>query len=781
VVLFHSCDISIFTESWLHHNIPDSSVYIPGYHLVRSDRSNSKGGGIIVYIQTHIVHYDVLDYEIPNTESLFIKFNSLKIIFVCLYHPHWACPTKHTDAVDSLISIFSQLYHVHSNFSIVICGDFNGLSNHHQPICNSFNLFDIVPFSTRKNKKLDYFLTNIPLLQATKGAPIGKSDHCTIIIKQSNNKPQKQIKVIKKPDFSPGNLRTFSTLIKFLDSSFQSGDVDQNWNTFVQQFKEIFDFCFPLRTIRVYNNPKCPWITDNIRMLIGKRDNAYKRNNKSMYKHWKLKVRENLLKAKENYFRNIDKLQTRGQWKTVKDYLYLNKTNRVTISTDEELNNYFASVYINDDNHIATNTSNTNSDVITIEEAEVTDLINNLRKNGGYPFIYSNILRKFSTYLSKPLTALINKSLSSTIFPSILKQSTITPVPKISKPSCVSDFRPITAVSPFSKIIEKIVQTHWLEPIILQNQEKFLDQYAFVPLNGRGCQSALTFMYTKLALLADQKFFICTKHKVGNSSFINTTSGTPQGSLISPMLFAILLSTLSPICKTNCFFIKYADDLTMIIWHKEYFQLQLLCQRELDNVVNWCSQNQMKININKSKGLFHQSRQSKIPPKLYIEQEPLTFHQDAKVLGIYLSANLKWNKQVDYCINKASKNLFRLCILRRSCSHRTVICQIYEYFIRNILVYSFPAICNMPDYLIKKYVKFERRCCLLMGCSPSKTFIDIIYSMCIKFKYNILTLEDHPFRQMFLSTPVRTRNSRLIAPGGSTRIYSNSFIRFFYD
>ncbi|KAI3359122.1 hypothetical protein L3Q82_002666 [Scortum barcoo] len=49
------CSIFCFSETWLHSHIPDSSVEIPGYSLVRGDRDCSKsrkkkGGGLALYV-----------------------------------------------------------------------------------------------------------------------------------------------------------------------------------------------------------------------------------------------------------------------------------------------------------------------------------------------------------------------------------------------------------------------------------------------------------------------------------------------------------------------------------------------------------------------------------------------------------------------------------------------------------------------------------------------------------------------------------------------------------
>ena len=75
-----------------------------------------------------------------------------------------------------------------------------------------------------------------------------------------------------------------------------------------------------------------------------------------------------------------------------------------------------------------------------------------------------------------------------------MKIGKITPVPKVSHPKSVNDFRPITTISPIYKILERIVMEKWLKPIM--PIKKLQDQFALVFLKGRGCTSALTAIYS---------------------------------------------------------------------------------------------------------------------------------------------------------------------------------------------------------------------------------------------------------------------------------------------
>ena len=58
-------------------------------------------------------------------------------------------------------------------------------------------------------------------------------------------------------------------------------------------------------------------------------------------------------------------------------------------------------------------------------------------------------------FFSQPLTYLFNLSISQSKVPSQWKISSITPVPKVSKPQSCQDYRPISITSVLSRAFEK--------------------------------------------------------------------------------------------------------------------------------------------------------------------------------------------------------------------------------------------------------------------------------------------------------------------------------------
>ena len=92
---------------------------------------------------------------------------------------------------------------------------------------------------------------------------------------------------------------------------------------------------------------------------------------------------------------------------------------------------------------------------------EVENTIKSLKSKDamGYDKIPIKVLKWCAPYISSPLTYIFNKSIQKGIFPSRLKYSTIIPIYKAGDKHNISNFRLISLLISFSKLLKRLFTT----------------------------------------------------------------------------------------------------------------------------------------------------------------------------------------------------------------------------------------------------------------------------------------------------------------------------------
>ena len=94
-----------------------------------------------------------------------------------------------------------------------------------------------------------------------------------------------------------------------------------------------------------------------------------------------------------------------------------------------------------------------------ISSNEIEDITKSLKKkhSHGYDEISTTILKHSIYYISSPISYICNRILSSGIFPTRLKFAEITAIFKKGDKNATSNYRPISFLTSFSKIFEKVI------------------------------------------------------------------------------------------------------------------------------------------------------------------------------------------------------------------------------------------------------------------------------------------------------------------------------------
>ena len=93
----------------------------------------------------------------------------------------------------------------------------------------------------------------------------------------------------------------------------------------------------------------------------------------------------------------------------------------------------------------------------------------------------------------------------------------------------------------------------------------------------------------------------------------------------------------------------------------------------------------------------------------YIGGCPIESVQSFKLLGMYLSSDIKWTTHCEYIIKRASKRLYILRQLRKACYGTIDLIEVYCCFIRPVLEYAVPVWASLPSYLSAEIESIQQR------------------------------------------------------------------------
>ena len=105
-------------------------------------------------------------------------------------------------------------------------------------------------------------------------------------------------------------------------------------------------------------------------------------------------------------------------------------------------------------------TSNVNSMFLNkIEDREILDIVKNFKskKSTDTYDIDMTIIKNTIPQIVKPLIYLFNKSFETGQFPNMMKKAKIIPIFKSGDKNTFTDYRPVSLLPQFSKILEKTI------------------------------------------------------------------------------------------------------------------------------------------------------------------------------------------------------------------------------------------------------------------------------------------------------------------------------------
>lgn len=741
------------------------SIPLHRYRLITDfSRNSHKLGGVALYVEDsagfEIEVVDVENYCIELVcEAVLTKITTKKHSFYILgvYRP----PNGQSKlAIEIMASILSKVQA--ENKQILLMGDVNfdrlteNLENNHfEEELSTFGVVRLPLPATRitstSKSSIDAICTNMPEDKVKfRIHQTGLSDHTgqLSILQLERNIPQTTQSEYRR-HFTKQNLDNLKAeLIKEdWDGVHKATDVEVMYSSFYKIVKSILDQTCPNKRSRTKQKPmmkikysaEAKLLKEDFLRAVQKYEMTGSDADRQQMNHKKktydLELRNLKRNASTEHIRKSDNkskalwnvINTEKQAKTpLNPSIQLEINGKVENNPNlisEHLNKYFseiADITLKKQNnkHRTTPLVRNLLNVQQVETMkftptntkEVIETIRSLKSklSSGLDEVPSKVVKYCAGQLATPLACIINKSFEQGYFPSLLKTAKIYPKHKKGSLTKVENYRPISLVSTFSKIIEKVALKRMIEHL---QKHELLTKHQHGFLKGRSATTALISLVESItdqlennklvtAVMVDySKAFDCLGHDIiltklanlgikGNSldwvaSYLKgrqqvvqiqtvnsgkrktytskaqpTTRGVPQGSVLGPFLFTLFTNDFPTyINKPQVETVMFADDTTLLINSTSTQELHSEIISTTDKTFEYCIQNDLAINPDKTTFINFSRRQDTMP-----EISGLLVEEETKLLGVTIDANLSWTPHINNLSKKLGSGIF---VIRR--------------------------------------------------------------------------------------------------------------------
>ena len=229
----------------------------------------------------------------------------------------------------------------------------------------------------------------------------------------------------------------------------------------------------------------------------------------------------------------------------------------------------------------------------------------------------------------------------------------------------------------------------WTTTVISLDVEKAFDSVWHDGLRYKLSQIELPVKLVRLlsSFLSDRTISVRIAGELSDP--VSLQAGTPQGSVLSPLLYLIYVNDvpIDPV-KNKCDGGQFADDISLWTLDKSMKVTRLRLQRALSDLELWCSRWRIKLNVAKTQLVRFPKRKEKLELKLF--GEPIAEKDELTLLGVTFDQRLSFGR---HCKRKAKEAARRVGLLKKvsgqgwGASER-VLLNLYKQYVRPVLEYG---------------------------------------------------------------------------------------------
>lgn len=754
-------DVIVLTE--IGHDAGNYvSSILKNYTCFFSTPSNNTYGGVAIYVKSEYSVVERRDLNLTKTclcekcsyESLWLEistYDKLYIVGGIYRHPNGNSAHFCNDLEASVQKIGKQTH-------CILCGDMNinlldTKKSNSVDYMTTLASYNFLPYITRPTRItpdsatiIDHIFLKSPNKDLDSSVISGNlfcdiSDHLPnfLLIRQKNNK--KNHFDMSRPKIRVYNERNIATFVSKIDeinweARFNcNDDPDKLCSEFMTVIKQTFESSFPLTVLSRKRSNDKPWVTKGLRESIKHKNKLYRQKIKSnhpsdiyKYKEYKSMLDKCLHKSEIQYYEKIlsDKRNSaKGLWnhfgpmlngkkqssKRIPRLFYDNKEILKDLDIANCFNNHFSNVGKKLAAKIPKGHANFRKYLghgimesfflgpLTVSDVMEEILKLNPNKSPGPDGISPKLIKLCGHALSVPLLLIYNKSIEVGIYPDIFKLAKIIPIFKKCARDSVDNYRPISLLSVFNKIFERLIIRQLL---IFLNKHKVLYKYQYGFREQYSTILALTEIvdyikdcldngdYTVGLFIDLKKAFDTVDHNIlleklahygirghalnffksylynrkqfvhcnsVNSKTQSVSCGVPQGSVLGPILFLIYVNDMANCIKETNIRL-FADDTAAFKSGKNLRNLMDETARNIDQLQNWFHANKLTLNLRKTCfSIFHKTNMPIDDDynALQIGDAIINRVNAVEYLGMTIDEILSWVPHVDKVLNSLTR------------------------------------------------------------------------------------------------------------------------------